>query len=76
LIRASSSAEAARDGLMELLEIDEEQATAILRMQLRQLAALERQQILDRYAELEAKIAEYNSILASPQRQRDIVSTE
>ncbi len=76
LIRASASAEAAREGLMELLSIDEEQANAILRMQLRQLAALERQQILDRYAELEAKIAEYQAILASPERQREIVSTE
>jgi DNA gyrase subunit A len=76
LIRASASADAAREGLMELLSIDEEQANAILRMQLRQLAALERQQILDRYAELEAKITEYRSILASPERQREIVSTE
>jgi len=76
LIRASQSADAARTGLMELLSIDEEQANAILRMQLRQLAALERQQILDRYAELEAKIAEYEAILASPERQREIVSTE
>jgi len=76
LIRASTSAEAARDGLMSLLSIDEEQATAILRMQLRQLAALERQQILDRYAELEAKIAEYRAILDDEVRQREIVSTE
>jgi DNA gyrase subunit A len=76
LIRASDSADAAREGLIALLSIDEEQANAILRMQLRQLAALERQQILDRYAELEAKITEYNVILASAERQRQIVSTE
>ncbi|GIG30581.1 DNA gyrase subunit A [Cellulomonas marina] len=76
LIRASASADAARTGLMELLDIDEEQANAILQMQLRQLAALERQNILERYQELERLIAEYNAILASEQRQRDIVSEE
>ncbi|WP_208750617.1 DNA gyrase subunit A [Arthrobacter sp. PM3] len=76
LIRASSTTEAARDGLMELLDIDEGQARAILDMQLRRLAALERQKIQDRHAELEALIAEYNAILASEQRQREIISTE
>ena len=54
LIRASSTTEAARDGLMELLDIDEVQARAILDMQLRRLAALERQKIQDKHAELEA----------------------
>ncbi|GAB5078318.1 DNA gyrase subunit A [Arthrobacter sp. AD-310] len=76
LIRASSTTEAARDGLMELLDIDELQARAILDMQLRRLAALERQKIQDRHAELEALIAEYNEILGSEQRQREIISTE
>ncbi|MCG2802639.1 MAG: DNA gyrase subunit A [Cellulomonas sp.] len=76
LIRASASAEAAREGLKDLLEIDDEQATAILRMQLRQLAALERQSILDKHAELEAAITEYRSILADDARQRMIVSDE
>ncbi|WP_445155724.1 DNA gyrase subunit A [Arthrobacter sp. Hor0625] len=76
LIRASTTTEAARDGLMELLEIDELQARAILDMQLRRLAALERQKIQDRHAELEALIAEYNAILASEERQREIISTE
>jgi len=76
LIRASNTTEAARDGLMELLEIDELQARAILDMQLRRLAALERQKIQDRHSELEALIAEYNAILASEQRQREIISTE
>jgi DNA gyrase subunit A len=76
LIRASNTTEAARDGLMQLLDIDELQARAILDMQLRRLAALERQKIQDRHAELEALIAEYNSILASEERQRDIISTE
>ena len=76
LIRASSTTEAAREGLMELLEIDELQARAILDMQLRRLAALERQKIQDRHAELEAMIEEYNAILASEERQRRIISEE
>ena len=76
LIRASNTTEAARDGLMQLLDIDDLQARAILDMQLRRLAALERQKIQDKHAELEAAIAEYNSILASEERQRQIISTE
>ncbi|MGO4585052.1 DNA gyrase subunit A [Arthrobacter sp. 2RAF6] len=76
LIRASNTTEAARDGLMGLLDIDELQARAILDMQLRRLAALERQKIQDRHSELEAMITEFNSILASEQRQRDIISQE
>lgn len=76
LIRASASAAEAQQGLMNLLEIDEIQARAILDMQLRKLAALERQQLTDEYDALMAQIAEYNEILASPQRQRDIVGEE
>ena len=76
LIRASASASAAQQGLMNMLEIDEIQARAILDMQLRKLAALERQQLVDEYEELMAQIAEYQAILASPQRQRQIVATE
>ncbi|NUT70637.1 DNA gyrase subunit A [Pseudarthrobacter sp. C4D7] len=76
LIRASSTTEAARDGLMELLDIDELQARAILDMQLRRLAALERQKIQEKHAELEAMITEYKEILGSEQRQREIISTE
>ena len=76
LIRASASAAAAQQGLMELLEIDEIQSRAILDMQLRKLAALERQQLTDEYNELMAQITEYEAILASPERQRQIVSTE
>ncbi len=76
LIRGSESADAARGGLMELLDIDEVQATAILDMQLRRLAALERQRLIDEYARLEAEIAEYNAILASETRQRQIVRDE
>jgi DNA gyrase subunit A len=76
LIRASESAAAAQQGLMDLLDIDEIQARAILDMQLRKLAALERQALIDEYDELIAEIAEYEAILASPERQREIVSTE
>ena len=76
LIRASATVEDARIGLMELLEIDELQATAILDMQLRRLAAMERQKIVDEYDELMTKIADYNDILTNEPRQRLIVSEE
>ncbi|MEZ5184603.1 MAG: DNA gyrase subunit A [Candidatus Nanopelagicales bacterium] len=76
LIRRSPTVEEARTGLMELLDVDEIQATAILDMQLRRLAALERQKIVDEAAELERLIADYQDILATPARQRAIVSEE
>ena len=76
LIRASATVEDARIGLMELLEIDELQATAILDMQLRRLAAMERQKIIDEYDELMTKIADYNDILTNEPRQRLMVSEE
>jgi len=76
LIRRSADTETARDGLMVLLTIDELQARAILDMQLRRLAALERQKIIDEAAELERLIASYHSILNSPKEQREIVRDE
>lgn len=76
LIRRSPTVEEARDGLISLLDIDELQARAILEMQLRRLAALERQKIMDHLGKLEALIAEYQDILAKPDRQRAIVSEE
>ena len=76
LIRSSPSADEARGGLMELLEIDEIQATAILDMQLRRLAALERQRIIDEHAEIEREIADFKDILAKPGRQRQIIRDE
>ncbi|WP_294568707.1 DNA gyrase subunit A [uncultured Arthrobacter sp.] len=76
LIRASQTVEDARGGLMTLLSIDEVQAAAILNMQLRRLAALERQKIQDEHDKLEREITEYQRILASPEVQRSIVSTE
>jgi DNA gyrase subunit A len=76
LIRASASADEARQGLMLLLDIDDIQATAILDMQLRRLAALESQRLQSEYDDLMAEIADYNAILASEARQREIVGTE
>ena len=76
LIRASQTVEVARDGLIELLVIDEVQAMAILNMQLRRLAALERQKIVEDHDELQSQIDDYRDILAKPERQREIVSTE
>jgi DNA gyrase subunit A len=76
LIRASASAVEAQQGLIELLEIDEIQARAILDMQLRKLAALERQQLIDEFEDLNRKIADYEDILARPERQREIIATE
>ncbi|GIH93179.1 DNA gyrase subunit A [Planobispora siamensis] len=76
LIRRSPSAAEAQGGLMTLLEIDQIQAQAILDMQLRKLAALERQQITDEHDSLMAQITDYQAILASPERQRTIVFDE
>ncbi len=76
LIRKSPSADEAKAGLMKLLSVDEDQAVAVLNLQLRRLAALERQKIIDQAAELEKMIADFKAILASKERQRSIVSEE
>ena len=76
LIRRSPTVDEAREGLIALLGIDEIQATAILNLQLRRLAAMERQKIMDDHAELEAQINDYTDILARPERQRTIVGEE
>ncbi|MDT7585903.1 MAG: gyrase subunit [Pseudonocardiales bacterium] len=76
LIRASATVDVARTGLIELLEVDDIQAQAILDMQLRRLAALERQKIIDELAELEVIIADLQDILDKPERQRQIVRDE
>ena len=75
-IRASATVDDAREGLMRLLSIDDLQARAILDMQLRRLAALERQKIIDEHDELERLIATYQHILATPTEQREIVRDE
>ncbi len=76
LIRRSPTVDEARDGLKSLLDIDDDQADAILSMQLRRLAALERQKIIDEAADLEVQIADFKDILASPLRQREIIRDE
>jgi DNA gyrase/topoisomerase IV subunit A len=73
LIRGSANSDDAREGLMKLLEVDEIQANAILDMQLRRLAALERQKITDEYDSLMTEIKELEAILASPEKQREII---
>ncbi|QIS00930.1 DNA gyrase subunit A [Nocardia brasiliensis] len=76
LIRRSANTDTARTGLMQLLDIDEIQATAILDMQLRRLSALERQKIIDELAKIELEIADLKDILAKEERQRAIVRDE
>ncbi len=76
LIRASRTVEEARTGLIAMLEIDEEQAQAILDMPLRRLAALERQKIIEQHDEILSEILDFQDILANPLRQRTIIGTE
>ena len=76
LIRASRTVDEARSGLMAMLDIDTEQADAILEMPLRRLAALERQKIIEQHDEIEAEILDYQNILGNPGRQRRIISEE
>ena len=76
LIRRSPTVEQARQGLMTLLQVDQVQADAILSLQLRRLAAMERQKILDEHAEITARVEELQGILNSPARQREIISEE
>jgi DNA gyrase subunit A len=76
LIRKSPTVDEAKEGLKKLLVVDDDQALAILNLQLRRLAALERQKIVEQAAELEAMITEFKAILASEERQRTIVSDE
>jgi DNA gyrase subunit A len=76
LIRRSPTVDEARTGLMELLDVDEIQANAVLALQLRRLAALERQRIIDEHDQIERRIVDYRDILAKPERQRSIVGEE
>ncbi|MUH53851.1 MAG: DNA gyrase subunit A, partial [Actinobacteria bacterium] len=76
LIRKSPTVDEAKEGLIKLLSLDDIQAMAILNLQLRRLAALERQKIMDQAAEIEFQIAEFNRILADEEVQRGIISTE
>jgi len=76
LIRRSPTVDDARTGLIELLDVDEIQANYILETQLRRLAAMERQKVIEDLAELEREIADYLDILDKPERQRTIVRDE
>ncbi|MGL5405946.1 MAG: DNA gyrase subunit A [Propionibacteriaceae bacterium] len=76
LIRASKTADEAREGLKDLLHVDDAQATYILDQQLRRLASMEIRAIEERLAKLELIIADLKDILASEERQREIVATE
>ena len=76
LIRRSATVEDARDGLKQLLDVDDVQADAILAMQLRRLAALERQKIMEEHDQIEIEILDLKAILEDPTRQRTIVSEE
>ena len=76
LIRNSASVDEAREGLMAQFHLTEIQANAILDMQLRRLAALERQKIQDEYDELQAMIKEFKSILADPKRVLALIKEE
>ncbi|ERK73112.1 DNA gyrase subunit A [Leifsonia aquatica] len=76
LIRRSPTVDDAREGLKTLLDVDDIQADAILTMQLRRLAALERQKIIEEHDQIELEIAELKAILEDPARQRSIVSEE
>ncbi len=76
LIRRSKNVDAARAALMTLLDITEVQAQAILDMQLRRLAALEAQKILDEYKEKIALIAQLEALLADPKKMRIVIAEE
>lgn len=76
LIRGAASADAAKTALMTSFSLSELQAQAILDMQLRRLAALERQRIHDEYADLQELIAELTSILDDPERVKQIIREE
>ncbi|MDH3307551.1 MAG: DNA gyrase subunit A [Acidimicrobiia bacterium] len=76
IIRAADDTDEARVRLIGRFELSEEQAKAILEMQLRRLTGLEVSKLRQEYEELMALIAELETILASPQRRREIITSE
>ncbi len=76
LIRSAPSTDSAREQLMSRYSLDNEQANAILEMQLRRLTGLEREKISGEYNELQARIAEYKAILAERARVLTIIKEE
>ena len=76
LIRSSNTVAEAKEKLIDFLKIDEIQATAIVEMRLRALAALEREKLQNEYDELQKKIAEYKAILADPKKLLMVIHEE
>ncbi|MFN2145931.1 MAG: DNA gyrase C-terminal beta-propeller domain-containing protein, partial [Anaerolineales bacterium] len=76
LIRRSRSAESAHANLRKTYKLSDEQATAILDMPLRRLAALERKKIEDEYKEVRRLIQELEGLLKSPKKMRSVVAEE
>ncbi len=76
LIRAAADPVAARNGLMESFGLSERQAQAILDMRLQRLTGLERDKIIDEYAELKKTIAHLEAVLGSEAMVADIVVDE
>ena len=76
LIRSAADVDAARVKLMKRYKLSELQANAILDMQLRRLAALERKKIETEYKEVSALIKELTELLKSPKKMRGVVSEE
>jgi len=76
LIKSSKDADAAKEGLMKKFKLSEVQSQAILDMQLRRLAALERKKIEDELKEVLATIEDYKNLLASPKRVIGLIKDE
>jgi len=75
-IRASEDTETARNQLMSRFGFSQQQAQAILDMQLRRLAALERQKIEDEYQELRKTIKYLEGLLADPQKILNLIKED
>ncbi|MFN8614327.1 MAG: DNA gyrase subunit A [Vampirovibrionales bacterium] len=76
LIRSASATDVARQQLMSQYSLDEDQANAILEMQLRRLTGLEREKINAEFQDLQVRIADLKDILASRQRVLNIIKEE
>lgn len=75
-IRGSKTQESAKTNLMDKFEFTEVQAQAILDMQLRRLAALERMKLQNEFKELQEKIKEYNALLEDPTKVLEVISSD
>ncbi|HJT64078.1 MAG TPA: DNA gyrase subunit A [Candidatus Limnocylindria bacterium] len=75
-IRKAADADAAREALIKQFKLSEAQANAILEMQLRRLAALERKKIEDEYEEVIRLIAQLEDLLANPRKILQVIKDE